>query len=274
MPEKPSAFTVSLVIAAVTGAGTACQAGVNSFLAQSLRAAGDKEVASACSQATSSVLLASLVSFAGGLLMVVVLIAVQLGGKTCKQKELKLGWPKTFLELCGGLLGFANLTSRLFVLPILGVALSSIMVSVGQMVASLIQDQMGILGAPVVKITGYRVVGALLLVAGGVLSVASELTHGPNASAAPVTLLLALIPLGAGYIGTLQAAINFKLAKSVGMPLLATFTSFAVATLCVGSSVAACGLPYDAGPTLSGMPIWAFRRSPRARARVPVAVLT
>ena len=149
----------------------------------------------------------------------------------------------------------------------------------GQVVDSMRVDPIAprleeLLGAPVVKITGYRVVGALLLVAGGVLSVASELTHGPNASAAPVTLLLALIPLGAGYIGTLQAAINFKLAKSVGMPLLATFTSFAVATLCVGSSVAACGLPYDAGLTLSGMPIWAFRRPPRARARVRVAVLT
>ena len=265
-----AARIVSFVVAVGTGAGTVVQAGVNSFLAQHLNAGLlAEDVEPRCSQGTSSVLLASLVSFSGGVVMLFVLISINVAMRLSAKERIKLGWPKTVLELCGGLLGSMNLTSRLFALPVIGFAISSVMMSVGSMVASLLQDHIGLFGAPIVRITRYRVIGALLLVNGAILSVLFELLKDVESLAtAPITsLLFALVPLAAGYIGTLQAAINFKLSRNVGMPLIATLISFTVAALFVGTAVMTCGPPAQAGATLSTLPVWAFRLLPRPNPR-------
>jgi transporter family-2 protein len=68
-----------------------------------------------------------------------------------------------------GLLGAVYVTSVILVAPKLGVTLTFALIVTGQMLIALLFDQYGLLGLPVKQITPWRLLGALLLVAGVVL---------------------------------------------------------------------------------------------------------
>ncbi|MFN3461601.1 MAG: DMT family transporter [Oceanibaculum sp.] len=69
----------------------------------------------------------------------------------------------------GGLMGLIYVASATFLAPKLGAATLLALVIAGQMIASLIIDQYGLIGFPENPITLLRVLGVVLLVAGVVL---------------------------------------------------------------------------------------------------------
>lgn len=69
----------------------------------------------------------------------------------------------------GGLMGLIYVASSTFLAPKLGAATLLALVIAGQMIASLIIDQYGLVGFPENPITLLRVLGVVLLVAGVVL---------------------------------------------------------------------------------------------------------
>ena len=71
---------------------------------------------------------------------------------------------------CGGLLGAAYIYLAVILAPRLGAATLVAVIVAGQMVASLVLDQFGLVGYPQQSLTPTRFVGALLVI-GGVLLV-------------------------------------------------------------------------------------------------------
>ncbi|MBC7134729.1 DMT family transporter [Oceanibaculum nanhaiense] len=69
----------------------------------------------------------------------------------------------------GGLMGLIYVASSTFLAPKLGAATLLALVIAGQMIASLVIDQYGLVGFPENPITLLRVLGVVLLVAGVVL---------------------------------------------------------------------------------------------------------
>src|SRR5690606_2177293 len=69
----------------------------------------------------------------------------------------------------GGLMGLIYVASATFLAPKLGAATLLALVIAGQMIASLVIDQYGLVGFPENPITLLRVLGVVLLVAGVVL---------------------------------------------------------------------------------------------------------
>jgi transporter family-2 protein len=70
---------------------------------------------------------------------------------------------------CGGLLGATYIYLAVLLAPRLGAATLVAVIVAGQMVASLVLDQFGLVGYPQQSLTPARFVGALLVVGGAIL---------------------------------------------------------------------------------------------------------
>lgn len=137
-----------MVLAVISGAGLAIQVMVN---AQLRAAAG-------------STLWAALLQFAVGLVALAAAVAVVRDPLPVAVLQRSPWWIWT-----GGLLGGAYILLSIVLVPRLGAALLLASVVVGQLVASLLIDHHGWLGAPVQRVSTGRLAGAALLVAGIVL---------------------------------------------------------------------------------------------------------
>ena len=125
---------------------------------------------------------------------------------------------------------------------ILGVALFTIAVVTGQAFGSLAIDTKGWFGAPRVRLTALRVVGAILAVVGAVIAL--DVLSG---SLEGKTLAFAL-PLGAGFGTGYQQAVNGRVKAAAGSALAATFINFSAGALTL-AVVTAISLPFTGGPT-------------------------
>ena len=125
---------------------------------------------------------------------------------------------------------------------ILGVALFTIAVVTGQAFGSLAIDTKGWFGAPRVRLTALRVVGAILAVVGAVIAL--DVLSG---SLEGKTLAFAL-PLVAGFGTGYQQAVNGRVKAAAGSALAATFINFSAGALTL-AVVTAISLPFTGGPT-------------------------
>lgn len=117
--------------------------------------------------------------------------------------------------------GFLVLTQGLSA-GVLGVALFTIAVVTGQTLGALAIDTRGWFGAPRVKLNVWRIVGALIVLAG--VFVALDVTPGD----ADVMGVLFLLPLLAGAGTGFQQAVNGRVRTVAGSALSATFVNFLV----------------------------------------------
>jgi bacterial/archaeal transporter family-2 protein len=69
----------------------------------------------------------------------------------------------------GGLIGALYVLASIVLAPRLGAATLVAAIVAGQMIASLFLDQYGLVGFPIHPITGFRVLGAALVIAGVIL---------------------------------------------------------------------------------------------------------
>ncbi len=138
-----------LFAALVAGVFITIQTGVNAQLAQWVK----------------HPMLASLISFIVGTTgLIVYAIALRIPLPSLSSVSQAPWWVWT-----GGLLGAFVVSAMTILAPKLGAALLVGTVMGGQMVASLVMDHYGLLGFSVRPINGWRVVGAVLLVAGVLL---------------------------------------------------------------------------------------------------------
>jgi transporter family-2 protein len=106
----------------------------------------------------------------------------------------------------------------------LGVALFSIAIVAGQTLSSLIMDRFGVGPGGVFRLTIPRLVGTAMVLAAVVLSVAGQL-------GAEAPILMAWMPLLAGFGMGWQLAINGRVRAQTQSVLAATFINFAVAAV-------------------------------------------
>ena len=105
---------------------------------------------------------ASLVSFAGGTLALVCLLALS------RVSLPPVGWVERvpWLQLTGGLLGALFVTAALMLAPRLGAATLVASVVAGQMVGSMVIDHYGIVGYPQHDLSVERIMGMLFVIIG------------------------------------------------------------------------------------------------------------
>jgi len=107
-------------------------------------------------------LIASLVSFAGGLLLVAVLVLAFRPAWPASEKWAQIPW----YLFTGGLYGVVFVTAILFTAPKIGIANVLVAAIAGQIVTSMLLDHFGAFGVPPQPISSERLVGAALLFGG------------------------------------------------------------------------------------------------------------
>lgn len=185
---------------------------------------------------------AGLISFAVGLLALIVAIACIPSGRRgaarlwngVTRREIP------FWMLLGGTCGALTVSTQGLTAGVLGVSLFTVGVVAGQTLHGLVLDRIGFGPAGVVAVTPGRVAGGALALAAVAISLSGDVL-----ATAPLWMLL--LPFAAGVGIAWQAATNGRLAQRVRSPLAATLMSFIAGTvvllLAAGVSVAVRGLP-------------------------------
>ena len=146
MPQAP---LFAAILIAVGGALIALQAPINAALGRTI----------------DSTLAAATISFGVGFFILLALTLISGDGASLARAPLV---PK--ILLIGGALGAVYVWSALWAVPILGVLTVTTLFILGQMVAALLLDQFGAFGLTPRDISPQRVVAALLVAAGAILS--------------------------------------------------------------------------------------------------------
>ena len=187
---------------------------------------------------------AALISFASGLVILTIAMAVSPGARTgfarirSEFREGRLPW----WAVTGGAGGAFLVLSQGLAAGILGVALFSIAVVTGQTVGAILIDARGWFGAIRVRVSALRLVGTILTLVGAILAldVLSGSLDGVQ--------VLFVLPVLAGLVTGYQQAVNGRLKRLSGSAVAATFVNFAVGTTTL-AIVTVAFLPFTGGPT-------------------------
>ena len=233
------AYTAALT----AGIAAAVQGGVNSTLAHVLTSASPH--ASPRGGRVSGALLAATVSFGGGVLALCVINGLQLG-RRCRTPGCRK--PERLIDCAGGVLGSTVVVLLLLTLPLTGFALSQVLSATGTNCTCLVLDHSGFLGSHAIPLSRSRIIGAICMLAGSLLSawepLRLELGRDSGGDSAMGLLGISAIPLLAGALFALQGAVNGRLGRRLHAPLLATHVSFVGGLGCLTvASVAVCGGP-------------------------------
>lgn len=196
-----------LVVTGLAGGLLSAQARVNGQLATDLGGGSARAIVAAS------------VSFSWGTLTLAVLVLASRAWRGAFTH----GRPKWW-ECIGGLGGAALVSSSAAAVPLVGVALLSVMVVAGQTSGALIVDRTGLGPSGRHHLTPNRVIGAVVAVAG--LGVA---TIGAPRGSLTIGLVLAVAASGMMVAG--QQAVNGRLREHTGSALLAALISFVGGTV-------------------------------------------
>ena len=197
---------VALVLVVASGALTAGQARVNAELGQRI----------------GSAVLAAVISFGTGLVLVVTLLLARPAGRRAlaRWRSYGLRW----WQYLGGVGGAVFVLVAAYTVPVLGVGLMSVAQVTGQIVGALVADRFGLSPSGRQPLSAPRLVGAAL----GAAAVAISALGRPSGELDVFALALAV---AAGFGLSLQSAVNGRLNQAAGDPLVATTVNFTVGTL-------------------------------------------
>jgi len=159
----------------------------------------------------------ALVSFAVGTLLLLILNSFV---RKPPLKEIQCKQTKWWM-FSGGAPGCFFVCSGIFLAPIVGFSFFFTMVVGGQLVCSLILDNVGFLGYQVRKVTKQKVLGTLLTLAGCIMVQDFRTSKG-----AGYMILYALVSFFAGAALPFQTSINKRLAEQIKHPLRSALVSF------------------------------------------------
>jgi transporter family-2 protein len=211
-PARPhSRTTVLLAVLAslVCGAGIATQARINGELSVEL----------------GNGVLAALISFTVGLIVVAIVMAFAPTGKRglatiiTAIRTRKVPW----WYIAGGAAGAFLVLSQGLVAAVLGVALFTIAIVGGQTLSGLLIDRAGLGAMKPKPVTVFRVVGSVLALAAVIFSGAGQINGD-------VPFWMLLLPFVAGFGIGWQQAVNGQVREISGSAITATFVNFVVGT--------------------------------------------
>jgi bacterial/archaeal transporter family-2 protein len=207
----PRSVVVPLVaLAFLCGAGVAVQSRINGELGTRL----------------DDGFLAALLSFGGGLLLMIIALALSARGRrgvrtvASAVRERRI----PFWYVLGGSAGALLVLSQGLVAGVLGVALFTIGIVAGQSIGGLIVDRRGLGTMEARALTAQRVIGSLLALAAVALAVSEQV-------AADVPAWLLILPFAAGLTNSWQQAVNGQVRAVADSAITATFGNFVVGTL-------------------------------------------
>jgi bacterial/archaeal transporter family-2 protein len=209
------------------GAGTVVAIGLGMAVALQARINGE------LGQRIGDGLVAALLSFLGGLVLLLVAAATRPAMRSGLRRVAAAVRTRRLrpAHLLGGICGAFLVTCQGLTVALIGVAVFTVAVVAGQAVSSLLVDRAGVGPGGSRPITARRVAGAVLALAAVVLSVSDRL-------GAPVDLWPALLPALGGLGVAWQQAVNGRVgavARDDGPPLAgmlpATLVNFATGTL-------------------------------------------
>jgi transporter family-2 protein len=194
--------------------------------------AGQSRINAELGTRIGSSLLAALVSFGSGLVIVVALVLARPAGRRAlaRWRTYGLQW----WQYLGGVGGAAFVFIAALTVPVLGVGLMSVAQVTGQIVGALVADRLALSPSGRQPLTAPRLAGAAL----GVVAVIVSAAGRPSGHLDLWALALAVL---AGFGMSLQSAVNGRLNQAAGDPLVATTVNFTVgsAALAVGVGVMA-----------------------------------
>lgn len=208
-PHSRAAVAIAVAAALVCGVGIATQARINGELSHQL---GDG-------------VLAALISFGSGLVIVTVALLVAPTGRRGLARakvalvERRIPW----WYAAGGAAGAFLVLSQGLTAAVLGVALFTVSVVAGQTVSGLVLDARGLGTMAAKPITAPRIIGSVLALA-AVAYAASAQIQGD------VPIWMMLLPFLAGFGIGWQQAVNGQMREVSGSAITATFINFVVGT--------------------------------------------
>lgn len=209
-PEHhPVRFALAVAGVFIAGMLTAVQSRINGQLAHE----------------TGDAFVTSVISFGSGLLILTVGLLVSRAGRAgiprviCAIRERRMPW----WYAAGGTAGGVFVLTQSLVVSLIGVALFTVGVVAGQLTSSVVVDRRGIGTLPPKPFTVPRVIAAFAALAGVVIAVSGEVR-----SDVPFGLLV--LPLVAGALVGMQAALNSQVRGVAGSAYTATFGNFVVGT--------------------------------------------
>lgn len=226
--QAPARTTAALSLAVVSGALVAAQSRVNGQLALAL----------------DDALLAAVVSFGSGLVLVAAVVACRPSARRALAAVRTVPW----WSRLGGLGGATLVAVAATAAPLLGVAVLTVGIVAGQTSGGILVDRVGLGPGGRRPATAPRLLGALLCLGAVGLSAAG----GSVRDADPLLVLLVVV---AGFLIALQQAVNGRVRAATGDAFVATLVNFCVGTaaLLVGLlvHVALAGVPESdwPGPT-------------------------
>ena len=209
-------------------------------------------------------LLAALVSFGTGLVVVVAVVASRPAARAAVARVRSVPWTHRL----GGLGGASLVAVGAAAAPEIGVALLTVGLVAGQTSGALVVDRVGLGPSGRHALTGPRLAGAALcLVAVGV-AVSGEGARDAD----PVLLLLVVV---AGFAISAQQALNGRVRATTGDAGVATLVNFVVGTtaLTLGLALHAALSGLDVGDWPGVDRWWLYTGGPMGAAFVAVAAL-
>ncbi|WP_279587055.1 DMT family transporter [Amycolatopsis arida] len=201
-----------MALAATSGLAMAAQARINGQLGVELHDG----------------LLAAVISFGGGLLVLLLALVVSAGMRTGVRRIAAAvrGGSLRPWQCLGGVGGAMFVAGQSVTVGVLGVSLFTVGVVAGQTMSGLAVDRAGLGPAGPQALSRPRVLGGLLTLVAVALSVAGglDLPGGPDG------LWLLVLPLVAGALVAVQQAVNGRVGQAAGSPLTAALLNFAVGT--------------------------------------------
>ena len=217
----------ALLVTALAGGLLSCQARVNG------------ELSSKLGGGSAHAVVAAAVSFSVGTIVLVVATVATGAWRGAFSNGRPQWW-----ECIGGLGGAALVASSAAAVPLVGVALLSVMVVAGQTTGALVVDRVGLGPGGKHHLSASRVAGAFIAILG-----LGAATVGAPKGALTIWLVLAVV--GSGVLVAAQQAVNGRLREHTGQAVVAALISFlgGTAVLLLGWAVLAIlgaihGLPW------------------------------
>lgn len=196
-------------------------------LASGVAVSGQAKINGLLAVETKDALLAAVISFGGGLVVLLAalpFLPAMRAGVTKVKNTVRDGGLHRW-HLLGGLGGALLVASQAFTVGVLGVAMFSVGVVAGQTVSGLVVDKIGLGPAGPRPLTPPRIAGAVLMLVAVGLTTWGGMSVVDGAGA-----LLVLLPFAGGLAIAVQQAINGKVSAAARNPMTATLVNFTVGT--------------------------------------------